>query len=113
MRDNRNKETEKGSTQFINSTNNEGSSKTHRHIGTNHDEIEDDELDDLGYDSPLSADEVELGKPLKKKLRKHVVYNPCCDHSTFDFVIGMFMDNGQQFRDCVQKYEIYNGFNVS
>lgn len=69
MSDNGNKETERGSTKFINNTNNEGSSKIHSHVSVNHDEnkdaSEDDELDDIGYDSPLSADEVELRKPLK------------------------------------------------
>lgn len=68
--------------------------------------------DDDGFETPYNNDENDLFANSMRRKRGHIVYNPNHDHTTFDFVVGMLFENGQQFRQCVQKYGICNGYNI-
>lgn len=52
-----------------------------------------EEYGDEGFNSPLSANENKLGEPIQRKRHKHVVYNPACDHTNFDFIVDMVFEN--------------------
>lgn len=54
-----------------------------------------------------------VGDLIVKRKKRHLVYNPVCDHSTFDFVNGMLFENETQFTYCVQKYDISIRYNIS
>ncbi|KAF2305684.1 hypothetical protein GH714_007532 [Hevea brasiliensis] len=76
------------------------------------DDGEYEESDDNGFETPYTSDENDLGDSNKKEKKRQVLYKTCCDHITLEFVIGMVFENGQQFRDYVQKYAICNGYNI-
>ncbi|KAF2316199.1 hypothetical protein GH714_041540 [Hevea brasiliensis] len=49
-----------------------------------------------------NTDENDLGKLVKKKSIRYVIYDLGCDHTTFDFVIVMIIEIEKKFKEFVQ-----------
>ncbi|CAA0841369.1 Unknown protein, partial [Striga hermonthica] len=68
----------------------------------------------VNTDSPISehgqVEDDSAGVSSSKK--KLVVYDPKCDHSTLQFVLGMRFDSVMQLKSAIQKSAIHNGCNI-
>lgn len=70
-----------------------------------------DDSEEDGFFIPNTSDEDNID-PVRKKRKKNLVYNPKCNHSTFNFAVGMKFENVHQFRECITKYAIINGYKI-
>ncbi|KAF2324611.1 hypothetical protein GH714_015649 [Hevea brasiliensis] len=70
-----------------------------------------DDSEDDGFETPDNNDknDIDIGR---KKRKRNLVYNPLCNHANINFEVGMIFEGPQQFRDCITKYGIINGYDI-